>query len=128
MQKAVTLAPGSRFFLLDLDAVRGGQPQVLASACKCIPLVAASRQSAADLMDPKQRRSDGTPLRPPSLSLVVEGVTNTPAVLLLRAPSPPRSVTLAGQELETVRYSPEDRLLWIRFTNEARQRELRIEF
>ena len=104
--KSVTLTPGSRFFLMDLDAVRGRQPQVLASACKALPVKARAR----------------------SLSLTVEGVVNTPAVVLLRAPTAPRSVTLAGQPLESFDYSAEDRLLWIRFTNEARPRELAIEF
>ncbi len=128
VQKAVALTPGSRFFLLDLDAARGRQPQVLASACKTLPLVAASRQSAANFGNDSQRRSAETPLRRGSRSLMVEGVGNTPAVLLLRAPAAPRSVTLAGQPLKNYLYSAEHRLLWIRFTNEAKPRELAIEF
>jgi hypothetical protein len=126
VQQSVTLTPGSRFFLLDLNATRGRQPKVLASACKALPLVAASRQSAADLVDPKQRRSPEPPLRP--LTWAVEGVANTPAVLLLHAPAAPRSITLEGQPLETFHYSPEHRLLWLRFTNEARPRELGIKY
>jgi len=55
-------------------------------------------------------------------------VVNTPAVVLLRAPAEPRSVTLAGQVLESVHYSAEERLLWVRFTNEARPHELEIVF
>jgi hypothetical protein len=35
---------------------------------------------------------------------------------------------LAGQTLSEFAYSPEERLLWIRFANEARPRELAIEF
>lgn len=106
VQTAVTLAPGSRAFLLDLDARKGRQPQVLASACKALPAQRSSR----------------------SLTVTVEGVVNTPAVVLLRAPAAPRSVTLAGQPLESVHYSAEERLLWVRFTNEARPRELALEF
>jgi hypothetical protein len=128
VQQSVTLTPGSRFFLLDLLAVRGRQPKVLASACKCIPFVAASRQSAADMMDAKQRGSPEAPLRPGLLRLAVEGVTDTPAIVLLRAPSAPRSVTLDGQPLQSVRYSPADRLLWLQFTNEARPRALTVKF
>jgi hypothetical protein len=60
--------------------------------------------------------------------MAVEGVVNTPAVLLLRVPVAPRSVTLAGKSLESFHYSPGDRLLWVRFTNEAQPRELTIEF
>jgi hypothetical protein len=106
VQKAVTLAPGSRFFLVDLDAVRGRQPRVIASACKALPARRNTR----------------------SFSMTVEGVVNTPAVLLLRVPAAPRSVTLAGQLLESFEYAAEGRLLWIRFTNAARPRELAIEF
>lgn len=106
VQETIPLAPGSRFFLVDLNAVRGRQPQVLASACKALP---ASRSAH-------------------SFSMTVEGVVNTPAVLLLHVPKPPRSVTLAGQPLGSFLYSPEHRLLWIRFTNQAKPRELVIEF
>jgi len=105
VRQSVALTPGSRLFLLDLDAVRGRQPRVLASACKALPAKSAAR----------------------SLSLIVEGVINTPAVVLLRASAAPRSVTLAGQPLQSFHYSPGDRLLWVRFANEARPRELRIE-
>jgi hypothetical protein len=106
VQRAVSLAPGSRFFLVDLDAVQGHQPQVVASACKALP----GKRGAS------------------SLSMTVEGVVDTPAVVLLRVPQAPRSITLAGQSLESSHYSTEDGLLWIRFTNEATPRELAIEF
>jgi hypothetical protein len=106
VQKAVTLVPGSRFFLVDLDAVRGSQPQVVVSACKALPAKRGAHR----------------------LSMTVEGVVDTPAVVLLRVPTAPRFVTLAGQPLVNFEYAAEDRLLWIRFTNEARPRELTIEF
>jgi hypothetical protein len=32
----VTISPGSRYFLLDLNGVNGGEPKVLASACKAL--------------------------------------------------------------------------------------------
>jgi hypothetical protein len=106
VKKAVTLAPGSRLFLVDLEALRGRQPQVVASACKALPAKRSAR----------------------SFSTTVEGVVNTPAVVLLRAPKAPRSVTLSGQPLESFEYAAGGRLLWVRFTNEARPRELTIEF
>jgi hypothetical protein len=106
VQKTVSLVPGARKFLLDLDAARDKQPQVLASACKSLP----TKQDAHSLL------------------MAVEGVVNTPAVVLVRTPTAPRSVKLAGQPLETFKHAPEDRLLWIRFTNEARPRELVVEF
>ena len=60
--------------------------------------------------------------------LTVEGVGNTPAIVLLHAPEPPREVTLAGQEVKDFEYSVAERLLWIRFPNEARPRELALRF
>ena len=106
MQSTITLAPGSRMFLVDLDTVRGREPRVLASACKAVP----SKQSAH------------------SLALTVEGVAETPAIVLLRAPKAPSAVTLAGQPLQDYVYSHEQGLLWIRFTNEARPRVLALDF
>jgi hypothetical protein len=106
VQESVTLAPGSRFFLVDLDAVRGRQPKVLASACKALPAQHSAR----------------------SFSMTVEGVVDTPAVVLLRVPAAPRSITLAGQPLQTFQYAAEGHLLWIRFPNEASPRELAITF
>jgi hypothetical protein len=106
VQQAVTLAPGARVFLVDLDIARGREPRVLASACKALPIKAGAH----------------------SLSLAVEGVADTPAVVLVRASKPARSVMLAGQLVEGVRYSAAEELLWISFNNEARPRELAIEF
>jgi hypothetical protein len=105
LQRAVTLAPAARFFLLDLDAPELAQRRLLASACKALPLKGDAH----------------------SLTLAVEGVAGTPAIVLLRAPEPPRAVTLAGQPCPQYQYSASDRLLWIRFTNESRPRELRVE-
>ncbi len=102
----VTLNPGSRFFLLDLDSVDGRQPQVIASACKTLPLKTDAK----------------------TLSLTVEGVAETPAIILVHAPKPPHSITLAGQSHQSYKYSPSDHLLWIHFSNRASPRELRVVF
>jgi hypothetical protein len=102
----VMLAPGARLLLLDLDAVGGAGPRVLASACKALPL-AADRHL---------------------LRLAVEGVGNTPAVVLLRAPRSPKSVTLTGEPALKFVYSSAERLLWVRFPNTAQPRELNVQF
>jgi hypothetical protein len=106
VRESVSCSPGTRYFLLDLDAARRGRPHVLASACKALPVKPASR----------------------SVTLIVEGVANTPAVVLLHSPKAPSSVALAGQPLQAFEYSPRERLLWIRFTNEARPRELVVNY
>ena len=103
---SVTIAPGTRYFLRDLDVTHKGEPQLLASACKAL------------LTSGKNK----------SLSYAVEGVAQTPAVMLLRAARPPTSITLDGQPIEQFNFSKQDGLLWIRFTNEARPRSLSVNF
>jgi hypothetical protein len=102
VRESVSCSPGTRYFLLDLDAARRGRPHVLASACKALPA--------------KQDRR--------AVAFVVEGVANTPAVVLLHSPKAPSSVALAGQPLQSFAHSSRERLLWIRFNNESRPREL----
>jgi hypothetical protein len=103
----IAISPGSRYFLLDLNQTTGGEPKVLASACKAL----VSEQG------------------PASLSLTVEGVEGTPVVVLIYSPrGAPRSITLAGKPLETTKFSDADHLLWIRFTNESARRELKLLF
>jgi hypothetical protein len=107
VRQTFKLAPGSRFFLLDVNAALQHPGQVLASACKALPA----------------KSSEGT------LRLAVEGVADTPAVLLISATANrPRSITLDGQSLDTFEYSASDRLLWIRFANQARPREMVVQF
>jgi hypothetical protein len=48
--------------------------------------------------------------------------------VLLRAPKPPRAVTLAGEPVSEVRHSAADRLLWLRFTHQATPRSLVVSF
>ena len=102
----VKLAPGSRFFLLDLEVAQAQRPRILASACKTL----VSKQ-------------DGQ-----SLVMTVEGIARTSAVILLQAQRTPRTITLAGQPLKDFDYSSSNQLLWIRFPNEARPRELSVQF
>ena len=59
---------------------------------------------------------------------VVEGVVNTPGIVLLRAEKRPARVTLAGKEISSVEFSEVEKLLWIRFQNEASPRELSLAF
>lgn len=104
---SVKLVPASRVFLLDLESVKGGNPRVLASACKTMP----AKESTAR-----------------ELSLLVEGVGDTSAVVLLHAPKPPREIKLTGQPLTGFDYSTSEKLLWIRFPNASGPRELTILF
>jgi hypothetical protein len=105
VQESVRIEPGSRFFLRDLNAT-SREPQLLASACKALPV----------------------PREDKSLSFVVEGVSKTSAVVLVCTPNAPRSITLQDQPVEHHRFSKADGLLWIRFVNEGRPRTLTLHF
>jgi hypothetical protein len=102
VQRQITVSPSSRILLRDLDDPASRDTRVLASACKVIPT------------------HENT--------YVVEGIANTQAVVLLRADKKPARVTLSGQEISTVEFSDADKLLWIKFQNEAKPRELSIAF
>jgi hypothetical protein len=103
---SVSLKPGDRYLLRDLDFKREAKPTVLASACKALETGRDSK----------------------SLSLAVEGVAKTPAVILLSAAKAPQSVTLDGAALTSFEYSKNGKLLWIHFTNEASPRTLSVGF
>lgn len=105
VQNTIELKPGTRYLLRALDTERSRKPQLLASSCKAL----MSKQDSK------------------SVSFTVEGVGKTASVVLLDAPKPPRSVTLAGDPLTRFKYSTEDRLLWLYFPNETSPRELRTE-
>ena len=106
VRTSLALSAGSRHFLLDLDAVPSNRPRVLASACKALPLNADRDR----------------------LTLAVEGVPNTPAVVLLRVSRDAQSINLGGQPVVDHTYSSTDQLLWIRFSNTASPRELVVRF
>ncbi len=106
VRPSVALSPGSRYFLLDLDAPRRGDRRVLASACKALP-----------------GKADGD-----TLTLTVEGVPDTPAVVLLHTNKDAASITLAGEAVKDHTFSAADQLLWMRFANTDAPRELMIKF
>ena len=63
-----------------------------------------------------------------NLTFAVEGVGNTPAVLLFKTAKPPKSVTLDSQEVHEVEFLKDRGLLYIHFENEARPRMLAMHF
>jgi hypothetical protein len=106
VQRSVSLDPGKRVFLLDLEAVKSSDPRLLAAACKAL-----------------LTKRDGK-----MMTWAVEGVGNTPANLLISSAKPPRSVRLDEQALDSFTFNNAEGLLYVRFTNEARPRNLAIEF
>jgi len=105
VQRSVRIEPGTRWFLRDLDA-QPPESQLLASACKALPTGRADK----------------------SLSFAVEGVAQTPAVVLMHSAVAPRSITLDAQPVADFRFAAEEKLLWVRFVNEGRPRTLTVSF
>lgn len=106
VQTSIRVEANGRFLLRDLDATDTRQPEVLESACRSLTISSDDK----------------------GISMVTEGVGETPAIVLLQAAKPPRSVTLDKEPLKDFDYSAADHLLWVRFVNEARPRTLSIEF
>ena len=106
VQTEIRLEPGKRFLLRDLDAASVGQPEVLESACKALEV----------------KRDDK------SLSLAIEGIGETPGVVLMQCAKAPESITLDGEAVKDFDYSAKDKLLWIRFANNAQSRTLLLSF
>jgi hypothetical protein len=106
LRDEVKFLPGSHFLLLDLTAMAGTEPRLLASACKALPL-----------------KSPGGPL-----CFLVEGVARTPSVVLLRSARRPHSIALDGKTLDSFDVVPGAKLLRIRFQNESFPRRLEVRF
>jgi hypothetical protein len=105
VQTEFTLAPGSRYLLLDLEKTQGQDSSVLAAACKVI----------------EGKRSGDR------LSFFVEGVGGTEAVVLLRVPAGANpSAELAEGTITSLEKNSSERLAWVRFTNESKPRELSV--
>ena len=104
VQNDIGLAPRSRWLLLDVDSAHSGKPHLLAAACKAV-----NTEHARD-----------------HLTFAVQGVGETPGVMLLESPKSPRAVTLEGKELTSFEYSARERLLWIHFQNDASLRTLTV--
>jgi hypothetical protein len=102
----VSILPGTRWFLLDLDAASTGKAHLLASACKALP---------------QEQSTKG-------LRYAVEGVEGTPAIMLLESPAAPVTVTLDGKPITTFEYSAQDKLLWIHFENKAQNQQITVNF
>lgn len=106
VQDHVSLTAGSRFYLLDLDWIQTNSPAVLAASCRVIPLKQSDKK----------------------FSFYVEGVSHTPAIILMKTDEPPSSIRLGFWKLKNFSYSANDKLLRIYFTNKAKQRKLSVVF
>jgi hypothetical protein len=62
------------------------------------------------------------------MTWAVEGVGDTPAIVMISSTKPPRSVQLDQQALDSFTFNQAEGLLYVRFMNEPRPRHLAIEF
>ena len=106
MQEKISIVPDSRWFLLDLNAAHSGKTHLLASACGALLKKQTDRQ----------------------INFTVEGVGETPGIMLLELIKPPRAVTLDGKNLPAVEYSAKEQLMWIHFENKAQPQELSVQY
>ncbi|MES2709934.1 MAG: hypothetical protein V4726_25275 [Verrucomicrobiota bacterium] len=105
----ININPDDRLFLLDLDAVKKDAPPLLLSSCRALPKMDAATVTNAT-------------------AWTVEGVADTPAVMLVSAEKAPARVTLDGQKLESFEYEAAEKILRIRFNNTSAPRGLTVEF
>jgi hypothetical protein len=101
--RSVDIGPSSRHLLIDLNKIKS-------------PLI-ASAGSVTDMT------SDAH-----SWSGTVEGIARTQCVVLLRAPSAPKSVTLNGAALADQSYDAENHLLWLRFENNSAPQKVSVSY
>ncbi|MFM1942931.1 MAG: hypothetical protein RI897_1913 [Verrucomicrobiota bacterium] len=103
--KEVTVQPGSRLFLLDLNVANPTTPTVLAAACKTWTIASNER----------------------ALELVVEGIDNTHATALLHLPAKPISIQLEGESTPPPSsWDETNHLLQLHFPNTPTPRALTI--
>lgn len=97
------LTPASRHFLVDLDLFRG-------------PVVASAGQVFQ--LESNSKVWKGT----------IEGIANTPSILLLRASKRPKGATLNGAPITDQTYDAAHRLLWLRFPNQAKPQTVEVSY
>ena len=99
----VDMSPESRHFLVDLRRYRA-------------TVVAAGGRV-------NQTRDDSGGWEGP-----IEGIANTPCVMLLRAGSKPTQVLISGKALPDQTYDPVHHLLWLRFPNLPNPQKVQIQY
>ena len=108
LQTRLEVQPDARFFLIDLNAVKlpadPAKPHLLASACRALPQP-----------------------QPGPAAWRIEGIAETPAIVLLSSPRPPARITLDGEPLETFTYDSTEKLLHLHFPNTSAPRTLTVE-
>jgi hypothetical protein len=104
--KDISISPGERRFLLDVNAQRRGKPRVLAAACRITGEVASRK----------------------ALSFRADGIGGTDAVIRVALPRRAKSVLVAGRPAPTQPSDQSDGTLRIRFPNSPEGVSVEITF
>jgi hypothetical protein len=103
---SVTLAPGVRDVLFDLNYAAGTVPRVAAAACAVRGIHATPHQ----------------------LSFTATGIAGTTAAIRIQSRLKPRQVTIAGQTLPPAAYQVEDGTILLHFANSVAPVSIEISF
>ncbi len=103
LNAGATISPGSRHFLIDLSKYKG---QIVASAGEVVQSVSNAHEWS------------GT----------IEGIAETPSILLLRVPAKPTLATLDGSPITDQQYDAAHHLLWLRFQSRPRPQKVEVRF
>lgn len=103
VQSSVPITPNSQHFMIDL--AKYGRTVVAA---------------AGQVLQEKETRNQW--------SATVEGISDTPGILLLRLPRAPKEATVDGTAIEKPTYDATEKLLWLRFPNAAKPQTVVVKY
>ena len=107
IQSSVSVTPGKRILLFDLNATpAGANPSVIAAACRIREQTASAEK----------------------LSFLVDGIENTQAVVRIRTQLKPVRMLVGGKLVDRADYDLDQGTLRLRFTNSAQPVPIEIDF
>ncbi len=104
--RTVTVSPGTRAFLLDVNYFKSSAPRILAASAKITDEHVAGHALVFD----------------------AEGIDQTEAVVRILSAKIPRKVTIDNKPLDPDKYRHSGRTLLLRFLNLAKPQEIRVSF
>jgi hypothetical protein len=102
----ISISPGSRMLLLDLDSVRASAPKVVAAACRV-----------------RNQIADGETLR-----FQADGIGDTNSIIAIAARTAPVTVLAGGKPLEPSQYDFASGLVRLRFPNKVEPETIEVTF
>jgi hypothetical protein len=106
VRRDVTISPGDRMLLLDLDGVRASGPKVVAAAGRV-----------------RDEHADGETLR-----FSVDGVGDTNSVVAIAARTAPIKVLVGGKEMSASQYDFAEGVVRLRFANSVEKEDVKVTF